>query len=601
MTNAFQSKMTQQTEAEQFAHNLTLVAEKTRQVMEYYLQGQPITPANDLLDPARIGAAWWEWGATLLTDPQRLMKYQLEFTKQSLALWQDTAKRLMGQDSTPVINPDKRDRRFRDALWEEHPMFHFLKQAYLLTAQQIIDSVKETEGLDPRTVQKLSFYMSQVVDACAPSNFALTNPEVLRATLESHGKNLVQGMDNLLHDLEKGKGKLNISMTDEQSFILGKNIACTPGKVVFRNRMLELIQYSPTTKSVYQTPLLLIPAWINKYYILDLKPENSLVKWLVDQGYTVFIVSWVNPDASYRDVTFEQYLTEGILEALDAIRDVTGESSVNALGYCLGGTLLSITLSYLAQTGQADRIKSATLLTTMLDFSEAGELGVFIDEEQLQQLEKRMDELGYLDGQEMSTVFNLLRANELIWSFVVNNYLLGRTPFPFDLLYWNADATRMPPNMHSFYLRNMYLYNKLAQPGALTMADTPVDLSKINTPLYFLSTREDHIAPWTSTFAGAHLPSSKDVTFTLSGSGHVAGVINPPTKAKYGYWSLDKGNLTDFTDAEHWLDAATQHDGSWWEHWEKWLKGRAGEPVSARNPDASLEDAPGRYAKVRSE
>jgi polyhydroxyalkanoate synthase len=415
--------------------------------------------------------------------------------------------------------------------------------------------------------------------------------------MESGGENLVKGLEHLLDDLERGKGQLSIKMTDYDAFKVGQNIASTPGKVVYQNDLMQLIQFSPTTDKVLRRPLLIIPPWINKYYILDLRPKNSFIKWAVDQGITVFIVSWVNPDEELSAKSFEDYMLEGPLAALDQIKLATGETEVNAVGYCLGGTLLASTLAYMAAKGD-QRVASATFLTTMTDFSEAGELSVFIDEEQLQLLEERMNEKGYLDGGTMATSFNMLRANDLIWSFVVNNYLLGKDPFPFDLLYWNSDSTRMPARMHSFYLRNMYQNNLLIEPGGITLGGEPIDLRRITVPVFMLSTREDHIAPWKSTYAGTQIFGGP-IKFVLSASGHIAGVVNPPAAGKYCHWTNTK--LPKTPDA--WLETAKQNEGSWWTEWYRWLAKQGGGTVAARVPGAggltAIEDAPGSYVAVR--
>ena len=429
-------------------------------------------------------------------------------------------------------------------------------------------------GWTPKTAQKVDFYSRQFVDAMSPSNFLLTNPEVLRKTAETGGENLLKGLNNLLSDLEQGKGRLRIKMTDMEAFKLGENIGVSPGKVVFQNDLMQLIQYTPSTEKVLKRPLLIAPPWINKFYILDLRPRNSFVRWAVSQGHTVFVISWVNPDEKLAEKGFEDYMKEGYLAALDAIEQATGEREVNAIGYCLGGTLLASTLAYMA-TKKDNRIRSATFFVTMMDFAEAGELGVFIDEEQLKALEEKMNKRGYLEGSEMATTFNMLRANDLIWSFVVNNYLLGNDPFPFDLLYWNADSTRMPARMHSFYLRKMYQENLLAEPGGISLAGVPIDLRKIKTPAYFLSTREDHIAPWKSTYRGTQLLGGPK-RFVLAASGHIAGVVNPPDGGKYSHWI----NTDLPADPEEWFKGATEIAGSWWPDWHRWVT-RAGEGAGA--------------------
>jgi polyhydroxyalkanoate synthase len=433
----------------------------------------------------------------------------------------------------------------------------------------------------------------------APSNFALSNPVVLRETIDSRGENLVRGLNNLLTDLENSDGQLRIRMTDPDAFTLGENIAVAPGQVVYQNDLIQLIQYTPTTEQTHSRPLLIVPPWINKYYILDLQPKNSFIKWAVGQGYTVFVISWANPDTELAAKTFDDYLLEGPLAALDAIEQATGEAEVTAVGYCLGGTLLACTLGYMAAKGD-ERIKAATYLASMIDFSEPGDLGVFVDEDQLEALEERMSDKGYLEGSDMANTFNMLRANDLIWAFVVNNYLMGRDPFPFDLLYWNSDSTRMPAAMHSFYLRKMYIENKLIEPGGLTLAGQPIDITRIKTPTYMLSTREDHIAPWASTYAATQLYGGP-VSFVLAASGHIAGVINPPDANKYSHWKNPKCPAT----AEAWLEGATEQEGSWWQDWDKWNARKSGKKIPARQPGdgklAIIEAAPGSFAKTPSE
>jgi polyhydroxyalkanoate synthase len=548
-------------------------------------------------DPLNIGQAFFEMTARLMADPGKLVQAQLSLWQDYMSLWQATARRFAGEPSTPVIEPAAEDRRFKDAAWSDNQLFDFIKQSYLLSARWMQSTVRQVDGLDDRTAKKVDFYTRQFVDALAPSNFVMTNPEVLRATVESGGENLVKGLEHLLEDLERGRGKLSIRMTDLDAFALGQNIALTPGKVVFQTDLMQLLQYTPTTETVFRRPLLIVPPWINKYYILDLREKNSFIKWAVAQGHTVFVVSWVNPDERLARKTFEDYMAEGLLAALGAIEQATGERSVNVIGYCLGGTLLAATLAYMAETAD-DRVASATYFTTMVDFEEPGELGVFIDEEQLAALEERMSETGYLDGSAMATTFNMLRANDLIWSFVVNNYLLGKDPFPFDLLYWNSDSTRMPAAMHSFYLRRMYQENKLVEPGGITLGGVPIDLRKIATPTFILSTKEDHIAPWKSTYAATQLYRGP-IRFVLAASGHIAGVVNPPAAEKYHHWTNAK--LSD--DPEAWLADAKQQPGSWWPEWARWIAKYGNGKVPARRPGdgklTPIEDAPGSYVAVR--
>ncbi len=573
------------------------IAERSQRIVSDFLARQGGEDGVGMSDPLNIGRAFLEMTARLMADPAKLVQAQMSLWQDYLNLWQATARRMMGEEADPVIQPTPEDRRFRDAAWQENQVFDFIKQSYLLSARWLQSTVREVEGLDDKTAKKVDFYTRQFVDAMAPSNFVMTNPEVLRATMESGGENLVKGLQNLLEDLERGKGKLAIRMTDLEAFRLGENIAVTPGKVVFQNDLIQLLQYEPTTETVHRRPLLIIPPWINKYYILDLREKNSFIKWAVAQGHTVFVVSWVNPDERLAQKTFEDYMLEGPLAALDAIEAATGEREVNVIGYCLGGTLLAATLAWMAAKGD-DRVASATFFTTLTDFNEPGELGVFIDEEQLTALEERMNEKGYLEGHAMSTTFNMLRANDLIWSFVVNNYLLGKDPFPFDLLYWNSDSTRMPAAMHSFYLRKMYQENRLVKPGGITLQGVPIDLRKVAVPTFILSTKEDHIAPWKTTYAATRLYSGP-VKFVLAASGHIAGVVNPPEAKKYGYWTSAKLPA----DPEAWLAAAKENAGSWWPEWAKWVAKYGGDKVPARRPGegklAVVEDAPGSYVKMQ--
>jgi len=549
-------------------------------------------------DRSVVSKAFMQLAERMLTEPDKLMQAQSSYMQGMMGLYQNMAKRMQGEEVEPVVQPGPGDRRFKDDIWNENPYFDFLKQSYLLASQSILGTVRSVETLDPKTAEKVDFYTRQYLEAMAPTNFAVSNPQVIKTTLESGGENLLKGFGQFLKDLERGKGDLRIKMTDLEAFELGENIAVTPGKVVYQTPLMQLLQYSPTTETVFKRPLLIVPPWINKFYILDLKPKNSFIKWAVDQGFTVFVISWVNPDESLSERDFEDYLLEGTLTALDAIEQATGETEINAIGYCLGGTLLMSTLAYLAATEKTQRIKSATFFTTLVDFSEVGELSVFVDEEQIALMEKQMEKYGYLEGSQMANVFNMLRPNDLIWSFYVNNYLLGRDPMAFDLLYWNSDSTRMPRVMHSFYLRNMYLNNRLVEPGGIDLVGEPIDLSKVKTPAYFLSTKEDHIAPWKGTYKGA-LVTSGPVKFVLGGSGHIAGVVNPASSKKYGYWT----NTKKPKEADEWLAGATQHEGSWWPDWFAWVRPKSGRQVPARQPGEGklkpLEDAPGSYVKLR--
>ncbi|HLY57377.1 MAG TPA: class I poly(R)-hydroxyalkanoic acid synthase [Stellaceae bacterium] len=575
------------------------IAQRSQKLVTEFLARQadatPTTP-----DPLNLAGAFFEMTARLMTDPARLMEAQVSLWNDYMRLWQHTAARMLGGgDASPVIAPNSGDRRFKDPAWQDNAVFDFIKQSYLLTARFLQKTATGVEGLDEKTAKKIEFYTRQFADAMAPSNFVMTNPEVLRATVESGGENLVKGLEHVLDDLERGKGRLAIKMTDLDQFELGKNIAVTPGKVVFQNELMQLIQYAPTTETVRRRPLLIVPPWINKFYILDLRPKNSFIRWAVGEGHTVFVVSWVNPDGHLAEKGFDDYMADGILAALDAIRRATGEPDVNVIGYCIGGTLLATTLAYMAKQGDR-RIASATYFTTLVDFTEAGELGVFIDEDQIRALEAKMAEHGVLDGADMAATFNMLRANDLIWSFVVNNYLLGKEPFPFDLLYWNADATALPAAMHSFYLRNMYQENRLVEPGGIEIRGVPIDLREIETPTFILSTKEDHIAPWRSCYAATKLYRGP-VAFCLAGSGHIAGVINPPDAKKYAHWTSRKLP----PEAAEWLDGARQTEGSWWSTWDKWVEKFAHGRVPARQPGdrelRAIEDAPGSYVKKRAE
>lgn len=582
----------------EWSRNMTEIAERSQRLVQDFLVKQGKTGESPLGhgDPLNIGQTFMEMTQAMMMNPGALVQANMNLWSDYMTLWTNTTKKMLGQDSETMIEPARDDRRFKDDTWSENAIFDYIKQSYLLTARWMQTTVNDVEGLDDKTMKKVDFYTRQFADAMAPTNFLMTNPEVLRETMDSKGENLVRGLENMLNDLETGKGKLKIKMTDPDAFEVGENLATSPGKVVYQNDLIQLIQYSPTTETVHKVPLLIVPPWINKFYILDLREKNSFIKWAVSQGLNVYVISWVNPDESLADKDFTNYMQEGPLAAMQAIEDLTGEPAVNMIGYCLGGTLTAATLSYMHAKGIEKKVKSVTYFTTMIDFAEAGELEVFIDEEQLASLEEKMHERGYLEGSEMATTFNMLRANDLIWSFVVNNYLLGKDPFPFDLLYWNGDSTRMPAAMHSFYLRNMYLENKMIEPGGIELDGTPIDLTKVKTPTFVLSTREDHIAPWKSTYAAVNTYGGP-VKFCLAGSGHIAGVVNPPNpdKPKYGYWLYNR----KVKDPDAWFDKATQHEGSWWPHWKEWLDKFDGPQIEARDPGEGLEPAPGSYVKKR--
>jgi polyhydroxyalkanoate synthase len=577
------------------AAQLRNIARQSQVLMRHFVSHQPDAIKFGMGHRSTLGFEFFELMTRMMTDPVVVASAQIDLFYNTLGIWHKTAERMLMLRARDADAP--KDKRFKHPEWSENAVFNFVKDSYLVVAESILSAIRDVKGMDEASARKVDFYTRQFVDALSPSNFVATNPEVLTATLASGGQNLLRGLENLLADLERGNGRLAITMTDMKAFRLGENIATTPGKIVYQNELMQLIQYTPSTREVRRRPLLIVPPWINKFYVLDLQPKNSFIKWAVDQGHTVFAISWVNPDEKLAAKGLENYMLEGPLAALDAIESATGERSVNAIGYCLGGTLLASTAAYSAAKGD-DRITSATYFATLVDFTEVGDMAVFIDEEQLASLERRMRERGYLEAQDMATAFNMLRANDLIWSFVVSNYLLGKEHIPVDLLFWNSDSTRMPAAMHSFYLRKMYQQNLLAKPGGITLADTPIDLSKVRTPTFILATREDHIAPWKSTYAATRLYSGP-IKFVLCDAGHMAGVISPPG-TKYGHWANDK--LPSSPD--EWFGGATPNQGSWWPLWDQWVTQLDGGRVPAREPGSGelpiIEDAPGSYVRVRS-
>lgn len=581
----------------ELSRSLAEIAGRSQQLVQDFLAEEESAQRIGVADALRMSRLFQDLYARLMADPLQLAQGQMAFWQDYMLLMQRSTLRMMGFDIEPMIRPQEKDKRFKHESWESNLLFDFIKQSYLLTADYIHRSVKNVDGLDDKTGKKIDFYTRQFIDALSPSNFLATNPEILGKTIESRGQNLLKGLNNLLEDLKRGRGTLKIRMTDPDAFEVGRDLALTPGKVIYQTDLAQLIQYEPTTDQVYKQPVLFIPPWINKYYILDLQPQNSLVKWMVEQGHTVFVISWRNPTAEFADKTFDDYMLEGPLAALGAIEQATGVKKINLAGYCLGGTLLACTLAYMAAKGDR-RAHSATFFTSLLDFEDPGELEIFIDEDQLKSLEQQMQRRGYLTGAQMARTMSSLRANDLIWSFFVSNYLRGEDPFPFDLLYWNQDPTNMPARMHIFYLRNMYLENRLREAGGIALAGEPIDLAKVKVPAFFLSTREDHIAPWKATYRGMRLLSGR-AQFVLSGSGHIAGVINPPAKNKYGYWT----NANNPADPNEWVAAAEYHTGSWWPYWLGWLNRKGGAKVNARRVGAGelepIEDAPGAYVKKR--
>lgn len=585
---------------EEMAQNMFRLVEEGGKVMSGLLdrtdgQAGPYSAASEVTQATQafteVAQHW------MMNDPGRLAEAQTRLAQGYMEIWNNTLKRMMGEETPAVVQPEPGDNRFKDPEWQSNPYFDFWKQTYLLTMRWAEKTLAETEGLDDRTRARADFYLRQVSSALSPTNFPFTNPEVVRETLKSNARNLVEGMHHLADDLERSDDLLKISQTDLSAFEVGRNLAVTPGKVIAQNEIHQLIQYTPTTETVHERPLLIVPPWINKFYIMDLTAQKSLIRYLVSKGFTVFVISWVNPDANLSHKTFEDYMYEGVLAAADAVRRETGQRQVNALGYCVGGTMLATTLAYEAAIGDS-RFASATFLTTQTDFTRAGDLSLFVDDSQLAALQEMMRERGFLDGSRMATVFNMLRPRDLIWPYIVNNYLLGKKPMPFDLLYWNQDSTRMTAANHSFYLGEFYKDNKLAQ-GELVISGIKMDLGKITIPIFELAAKEDHIAPAKSVFIGAK-KFGGPVEYVLAGSGHIAGVINPPDKVKYQYWT--NRDLSPAT-LDEWIGRAKETPGSWWPHWIEWLSGQSGAYVPARTPGARLgviEDAPGSYVKVRS-
>jgi polyhydroxyalkanoate synthase len=582
---------------EALSQNLSRFVEQAGKATSAYLKpmekGEPNTGlSQEVEDVVRtFGTVAERW----LTDPNKALEAQTRLSSQFLDLWSATLKRMHGQEVEPVAAPLAQDKRFQDEAWSTNAAFDFIKQAYLVTTRWAEHMVDEADGLDDHTRHKARFYVRQVSSALSPSNFVPTNPELLRATLRENGANLVRGMTMLAEDIKAGDGELRLRQTDPSKFSVGGNIAVTPGEVVFRNELIELIQYSPTTETVLKRPLLIVPPWINKFYVLDLNPEKSFIRWAVEQGLTVFCMSWVNPDERLAEKGFDAYMHEGVLAALDAVEQATGERKVTSIGYCVGGTLLAATLGYMAATGD-DRIESATFFTTQVDFTHAGDLKVYVDEAQVKAVEALMSTRGYLEGSRMANAFNRLRPNDLIWPYVVNVYLKGKAPFPFDLLYWNSDATRMPAANHSFYLRNCYLENKLSR-GEMELSGQRIDLKKVTIPVFNLATREDHIAPALSVYEGSEAFGGP-VDYVLAGSGHIAGVVNPPAKPKYGFWTGPVSGAY-----EDWVGRASRHEGSWWPYWFAWVEKQAPERVPPRIPGTgrlpSLAPAPGTYVRMQ--
>ena len=523
-----------------------------------------------------------------------LARASLRHWQSQLRLFHNTLLKALGADVEPLIEPQSQDHRFDAPDWDKYPAYDFLKQSYLLLAQYILQAAERAD-VDAERRKRFIYYTRQLVNALAPSNFPLTNPEVLRRTLETQGENIIEGLQMLLEDRKLSSRILNVCMSQPGAFKLGENIACTPGQVIAENKLMQLIQYAPATEQVFRTPILIVPSWVNKYYILDLTPTNSFVRWLVGHGHTVFMISWINPDARHREANFSDYLLQGPLAALAVIETITGQHKVSAIGYCLGGVLLAATLAYCAAGGER-RFKSATYLAASIDFSDPGDISMFIDEETVETIERQMSEQGYLDGRLLAAGFNLLRENDLYWSYYITNYLKGERPAAFDLMHWNTDNTNVPAANHSFVLRELHLHNRLMLPGAIKLDGRPIDLASVKVPTYVLATEKDHIAKWRSTYTAATLQRGNN-RYVLAGSGHIAGVINPPEGNKYYYFVNDELPPTP----EQWLEGAAKLEGSWWLDWQRWQRRCAGPRVPAREIDAQrvIEPAPGRYALRR--
>lgn len=580
---------------EALSRNMAQLVEESGKLAATYASDKPPTLRADVADAVQtLGQLAEHW----FGDPARLVQAQTQLTAQMFELWAGSAARLAvrtGETEPPPSPAAAPDKRFKDPAWRDNPLFDFLHKAFLLGSRWATDLVDQTDGLDEVTREKARFYVRQIMSAVSPSNFVPTNPELLRETLRENGGNLLRGLKMLSEDLAAGQGQLRIRHTDTSKFALGVNMALTPGKVVYRNDLMELLQYAPSTPQVLERPLLIVPPWINKFYVLDLNPDKSFIRWAVAEGLTVFVISWVNPDERHAGKDFEAYMREGVLTALDAIKAATGQDDVTAIGYCVGGTLLAVTLAHMAAENDT-RITSATLFTAQVDFTHAGDLKVFADEGQIKALEGQMHEQGYLRGAQMAQAFNMLRPDDLIWSYWVNNYLRGKEPPAFDLLAWNSDSTRMPAANHSFYLRNCYLENNLAR-GLMEVGGRRLDIKRVTVPIYNLATREDHIAPALSVFEGCK-SFGGPVRYVLSGSGHVAGVVNPPSKVKYGFVDGPEP-VGAFED---WLAEAVEHQGSWWPDWMAWIRAQAPTLVPPREPGGgrdTLGDAPGTYVRVK--
>ncbi|MQY42900.1 class I poly(R)-hydroxyalkanoic acid synthase [Epibacterium sp. SM1969] len=541
---------------------------------------------------ARAANAYW---SEMMLNPARLMEQQVEYWGKTVLNFAEAQKMMLNRD---IEEDSSKDRRFKNPLWESNPYFHYVKQQYLTNAQAVSQAVDEIEDLGSLDKQRLTYFADQIVQMMAPTNFLATNPDALEKAISTEGQSLIDGLENLVADLEANNGELVVRLADEGAFEVGKNIATTPGEVVFRNRMLELIQYAPTTETVHETPIVLFPPWINKFYVMDLKEQNSLVKWITDQGFTLFVVSWVNPDATYADVGMETYVEEGYLTAIDTVKKICGVKQVNAVGYCIAGTTLSLTLALLKKRGDTS-VKSATFFTTLTDFSDQGEFTPFLQNDFVNGIEEQVGEDGILKSWIMARTFSFLRSNDLIYGPAIRSYMMGEAPPAFDLLYWNGDGTNLPGKMAVEYLRGLCQENRFATEG-FELCGERLHVSDVTVPLMAITCENDHIARWKDCYHGVQQMGSRSKSFVVSQSGHIAGIINPPTRNKYGHY-LNKDLKAD---ADNWLEEASFHEGSWWPMWGDWLKKRAGKQVDARTPGnagfAPLEPAPGHYVTAKS-
>lgn len=564
-----------------------------KKLQEFYYGQSPINEALAQLNKEDMSLFF----EALSKNPARMMEMQWSWWQGQIQIYQNVLMRSVAKDVAPFIQPESGDRRFNSPLWQEHPNFELLSQSYLLFSQLVQNMVDVVEGVPDKVRYRIHFFTRQMINALSPSNFLWTNPEVIQQTVAEQGENLVRGMQ-VFHDDVMNSGKyLSIRMVNSDSFSLGKDLAYTPGAVVFENDIFQLLQYEATTENVYQTPILVVPPFINKYYVLDLREQNSLVNWLRQQGHTVFLMSWRNPNAEQKELTFADLITQGSVEALRVIEEITGEKEANCIGYCIGGTLLAATQAYYVAKRLKNHVKSATYMATIIDFENPGSLGVFINEPVVSGLENLNNQLGYFDGRQLAVTFSLLRENTLYWNYYIDNYLKGKEPSDFDILYWNSDGTNIPAKIHNFLLRNLYLNNELISPNAVKVNGVGLNLSRVKTPSFFIATQEDHIALWDTCFRGADYLGGES-TLVLGESGHVAGIVNPPSRNKYGCYT----NAAKFENTKQWLDGAEYHPESWWLRWQAWVTPYTGEQVPARNLGnaqyPSIEAAPGRYVLV---